>query len=138
MQDKPLLWVSKNGNAGYLQTNKGVRQNQVKNQQIKFFNRLKSAWLLVKKIPLNNLLKDFAMVLKERYLFVVFFIGGGFKVFRILKITQQPISNNSIIAISLQSYIPLKFYYCKENYDGIVANATSKSLIRYAASSRPI
>ena len=25
MQDKPLLWVSKNGNAGYLQTNKGVR-----------------------------------------------------------------------------------------------------------------
>ena len=70
-------------------------------QQIKFFNRLKSAWLLVKKNSLSNLLKNFVMALKEKCLFVVVFIGGGFKVFRIIKITQQHISNNSIIAISL-------------------------------------
>lgn len=51
-------------------------------QQIKFFNRLKSAWLLVKKIPLNNLLKDFVMVLKKMYLFTVFFIDIGFGGFK--------------------------------------------------------
>lgn len=49
---------------------------KLKTQQIKFFSLLKSAWLVVKKMPFNIAEKDFANALKE--------VRSGLRLFFIL------------------------------------------------------